>query len=66
MTNSVDSLETARYGLCAQWVAKDPNFFYVDSKYSESVWADAQADGSLRLAHMPFCRFVVRWLIWEH
>ena len=30
--------------LCAQWVAKDPSFLH----------ADAQADLSLRWAHMPF------------
>ena len=40
--------------LCAQWVAKDPSFLYADSK-DWSDWADAQADPSLRWAHMPFC-----------
>ena len=34
--------------LCAQWVVKDPTFLHA---------ADAQADLSLRWAHMPFCSF---------
>ena len=42
--------------LCTQWVAKDPSFLHVDSK-DWSDWADAQADLSLRWAHMPFCWF---------
>ena len=36
--------------LCAQWVAKDPNFLHADSE-DWSVWADAQADLSLRWMH---------------
>ena len=40
--------------LCAQWVAKDPSFLHADSE-DWSDWADAQADLSLRWAHMPFC-----------
>ena len=53
--------------LCAQWVAKDPNFLHTDSE-EWSDWADAQADLSLRWVHMPFCWFChevahlrVRW-----
>ena len=42
--------------LCAQWVAKDPSFLHADSE-DWSDWADAQADLSLHLAHMPFCWF---------
>ena len=38
--------------LCAQWVAKDPSFLLADSEDS-----DAQADLSVRWAHMPFCWF---------
>ena len=44
--------------LCAQWVAKDPSFLlHVNSEDLWSDWVDAQADLSLRWAHMPFCRF---------
>ena len=42
--------------LCTQWVAQDPSFLHVDSK-DWSDWSDAQADLSLRWAHMPFCWF---------
>ena len=42
--------------LCAHWVAKDPSFLHVDSE-DWSDWAVAQADLSLRWAHMPFCWF---------
>ena len=42
--------------LCAQWVAKDPSFFHVESK-DWSNWADTQAGLSLRWAHMPFIGF---------
>ena len=42
--------------LCAQWVAKDPSFLHADSE-DWSDWADAQADLSLRWAHIPFCWF---------
>ena len=54
-----------RLGICpvwsesllgAQWGAKDPSFIQADSK-DWSDWADAQADLSLRWAHMPFCWF---------
>ena len=40
--------------LCAQWVAKDSKFLHARIW---SDWADAQADLSLRWAHMPFCWF---------
>ena len=43
--------------LCAQWVAMDPSFLQADSKDSDQTRADAQADLSLRWAHMPFCWF---------
>ena len=40
--------------LCAQWVAKDPTFLHADSE----DWSDwAEADLSLRWAHMSFCWF---------
>ena len=40
---------------CVQWVAKDPGFLHADSE-DWSDWADAQADLSLRLAHIClFC-----------
>ena len=42
--------------LCAQWVANDPSFLHADSE-DWSDWADAQADLSLRWAHMPLCWF---------
>ena len=42
--------------LCAQWVAKDPNFLHADSEDSLSDWADAQADLS-SLGAQSFCRF---------
>ena len=42
--------------LCAQLVARDPSFLHADSE-DWSDWADAQADLSLRWAHMPFCWF---------
>ena len=45
--------------LCAQWVAKNPSFLHVDSE-DWSDWADAEADLSLRWAHMPYC-----WLCYE-
>ena len=38
--------------LCAWWVAKGPSSLHADSEE-----ADAQADLSLRWAHMPFCWF---------
>ena len=41
---------------CAQWVVKGPMFLRADSE-DWSDWADAQADLSLRWAHMPFCWF---------
>ena len=37
--------------LCAQWVAKDPSFLHADRELW-SDWADAQADLSLRWAHV--------------
>ena len=45
----------SEYSLCAQWVAKGPSFLHAGS--------DAQADLTLRWAHMPFCWFVMRRLI---
>ena len=42
--------------LCAHWVGKGPCFLHADSE-DWSDWADAQADLSLRWAHMPFCWF---------
>ena len=42
--------------LIAQLVAKDLSFLHADSE-DWSVWADAQADLSLRWVHMPFCSF---------
>ena len=42
--------------LSALWVAKEPSFLQADSE-DWSDWADAQADLSLRWAHMPFCWF---------
>ena len=46
-----------RVFLCTQWVAMGPRFLQTDSEDSWSDWADAQADLSLRWAHMPFCLF---------
>ena len=43
--------------LCAQWVAKDPSFLQADSEDSDQTGRMAQADLSLRWAHMPFCWF---------
>ena len=42
--------------LCAQWLAKDLSFLHADSELWSDC-ADAQADLSLRWAHMPFCWF---------
>ena len=39
-----------------QWVAYDPSFLHADSE-DWSDLADAQADLSLRWAHMPLCWF---------
>ena len=52
--------------LCAQWVAKGHIFLHADSE-DWSDWADAQADLSLRWAHMPFCWFcpeAAQMLLW--
>ena len=46
----------SKSSLCAQWVAKDPNFLHADSE-DLSDWADAQAELRRRWAHMPFCWF---------
>ena len=46
----------SEYSLCASWVAKCCSFLQADSE-DRSDWADAQADLSLRWAHMPFCWF---------
>ena len=43
--------------LCAQWVAKDPQLSSCGQRRLWSDWADAQADLSLRRAHMPHCWF---------
>ena len=43
--------------LCTQWVAKDPNLSSCGQRRLWSDWADAQADLSLRWAHMPLCWF---------
>ena len=44
--------------LCAQWAAiKGPKLSSCGQWRLWSDWADAQADLSLRWAHMPFCRF---------
>ena len=51
--------------LCAQWVAKNPCFLRADSE-DWSDWADAQADLSLRWAHMPlswFCHEAAQMLV---
>ena len=46
------------FALWAQSVAKDPIFLHADrQRRLWSDWADAQADLSLRWAHMPFCWF---------
>ena len=46
------------YLVCAQWVAKYLSFIHSDSKASDqTVGGDAQADLSLRWAHMPLCWF---------
>ena len=37
--------------LCAHWVTKDPSFLHADSE-DWSDWVDAQADLSLRCAHV--------------
>ena len=46
----------SKSSLCVQWVDKDPSFLHADNE-DWSDWAGAQADLSLRWAHMPFCRF---------
>ena len=52
----VHSPSLTRVFACAQWVANDPSFLHADSE-DWSDWADAQADLSLRWAHMPFSWF---------
>ena len=53
--------------LCTQWVAKGPSFLHADSE-DWSDWADAQADPSLRWAHMPFYwfRHEAAQIIWKY
>ena len=48
--------------LCAQWVAKVPNFLRADCE-DWSDWMDAQADLCLPWAHTHFVGFVMLWLI---
>ena len=50
------SAQSDQSSLCAHWVAKDLMFLHADSE-DWSDWADAQADLSLRWAHMPYCWF---------
>ena len=50
--------------LCAYWVAKHPSFLHADSEDSDSDWADAQADLSLRWAHSHIVGFVMLRLIY--
>ena len=50
------SLGIWRSSLCTRWVVKDPRFLHAASE-DWSDWADAQADLSLRWAHMSFCWF---------
>ena len=64
------SAQSDQSSLCAQWVAKDSSFLHADSE-DWSDWVDAQADLSLRWAHIPFCRFChevaqmyVEWSDW--
>ena len=49
--------------LCAQWVAKGPRLLLHADSEDWSDWADAQADLSLRWAHIHFVGFVVSRLI---
>ena len=58
------SAQSDQSSLCAQWVAKDPNFLHVDSEdYDQTgrmprlIWVFAG-----RTCH--FVAFVMRWLIW--
>ena len=51
------SLGISESSLCAQWVAKGPKLSACGHRRLWSHWADAQADLSLRWAHMPFCWF---------
>ena len=44
-------------------VAKDPGFLHADRE-DWSYWADAQADPSLRWAHIHFVGFVMSRLMW--
>ena len=50
---------------CTQLVAKDPRFLQADSE-DWSVWADAQADLSLRWTHSHFVGFVMSRLIFSY
>ena len=50
------SAQSDQSSLCAQWVAKDPSFL-CGQRGLLSDWADAQADLSLRWAHIPLCWF---------
>ena len=50
------SAQSDQSSLCARWVAKDLRFLHADSEDSDHS-ANAQADLSLRWAHMIFCWF---------
>ena len=47
-------IQADQSSVCALWVAKDRSLLHADSEDC-SVWADAQANLSLRWAHMPLC-----------
>ena len=52
--------------LWAQWVTKDPSFLHANSE-DWSDWGDAQANLSIRWAHMRFCWFchtLVFFILW--
>ena len=51
----------SEFSLWDQWVAKDPSFLHADSE-DWSDWADAQADLSLRWAHIYIVGFDMRQL----
>ena len=62
LRSTMASAQFDQSSLCAQWVAKDPWFFHVDSEDC-SDWADAQADLESSMDTGHFVGFVMLWLI---
>ena len=55
-SNQLGHRPVSESSLCAQWVAKDPNFLQTDSEDSDQTGRMPRLI-CLRWAHMPFCWF---------